>query len=126
MWVGTPLLAAFMNSITLSVQIVVALWGGGLIGLAIAAAVGALIQRFSYWPSLAADVPNCSQSKAPGSTWSKACAARDQSLGTSLVWRGFEFRSVFYRWNAGSKPDPGISSRYVVLYNLNLLAVTLH
>ena len=40
------LLGALMNSITLSAQIAVALAGGGLIGLAIVAAIGALTQRF--------------------------------------------------------------------------------
>jgi O-antigen/teichoic acid export membrane protein len=121
------LLAAFMNSITLSVQIVVALWGGGLIGLAIAAAVGALIQRFLILalarrrrPELFSIQgswdPTLVKSMAP-----LAIKAWVTSLGLAVVLNSDQF---FIAGMQGASQIPAYRAAYVVLYNLNLLAVT--
>jgi O-antigen/teichoic acid export membrane protein len=122
------LLAAFMNSITLSVQIVVALWGGGLVGLAFAAAVGALIQRFlilalarrrrpelfsiqgSWDPALV-------KSMAP-----LAIKAWVTSLGLVVVLNSDQF---FIAAMKGAAQIPAYRAAYVIFLNLNMLAVTL-
>jgi len=122
------LLAAFMNSITLSAQIVVALWGGGLIGLAVVAAVGALAQRFLILALARRRRPELFSIRG---SWDPelvkgmaplAIKAWITSLGLVVVLNSDQF---FIAAMKGASLIPAYRAAYVIFLNLNMLAVTL-
>src|SRR5579864_4070771 len=122
------LLAAFMSSLTLSAQIIVALSGGGLIGLAIAAAMGALAQRFLILglarrkrPELfsirGSWKPALLKSMAP-----LALKAWITSLGVVIVLNSDQF---FIAGLQGASQIPAYRAAYIAFVNLNMIAGSL-
>ena len=120
------LLATLMNSLTLSAQIIVAYSGGGLIGLAIVAASGALAQRFLIFslaqrkrPELFAIrgswEPAFLKSIAP-----VALKAWVTSLGLAVVMNSDQF---FIAGLQGASQIPAYRAAYLVFLNLEMIAV---
>jgi O-antigen/teichoic acid export membrane protein len=121
------ILASFVVALTLIGQIVVALCGGSLVSLAVVAAGGAILQR--------AVILGFSRRKRPElfqlqGAWRKdkfrsmlplALKAWLTSLGLMLVLNSDQF---FVARMEGATELPAFRAAYVILLNINMLAVT--
>jgi O-antigen/teichoic acid export membrane protein len=121
------ILSSCMNALTLLVQIVAALLGGGLVTLAMVAAIGALLQRFLLFgfarykrPELfvqqASYQPAILREMAP-----LALRAWLTTFGLFLVLNTDQF---FIAGMEGAENIPAYRAAYVILLNINVLAVT--
>jgi O-antigen/teichoic acid export membrane protein len=122
------LLAAFTSCATLAAQIIVTLLGGGLIGLAIVAAIGALAQRFLILAVARHRRPELFSLRG---SWQPALLksvvplalkAWVTSLSLVVVTNSDQF---FIAGLQGATQIPAYRAAYVVFYNLFLLAITL-
>lgn len=121
------ILASFVSALTLTGQIIAALCGGGLVSLAVVAACGALVQR--------AVILGFARRKRPElfglqGVWSGetfrimlplALKAWLTSLGIILVLNTDQF---FVAKMAGASELPAYRAAYVILLNMNMLAVS--
>lgn len=121
------LIASFINAGTLIAQIIVVLCGGGLVALAMVAAIGALAQRWlTRWlaqrrrpelfslrgrwnPAVLRGMPNL------------AFRAWLTAVGTVLVFNTDQF---FIAAAEGAEGIPAYRAAYLAVLNLNMLAVT--
>jgi O-antigen/teichoic acid export membrane protein len=121
------LLAAFTSSLTLAAQIIVALAGGGLIGLAIVAAAGALAQRFLILMLARRKRPELFSIRGSWDAASLksmvplALKAWVTSLGLAVVLNSDQF---FIAGLEGATQIPAYRAAYIVFLNLNMIAVT--
>jgi O-antigen/teichoic acid export membrane protein len=122
------LLAAFISCATLAIQITVALCGGGLIGLAVVATVGALTQRFLYFGFARRKRPELFSIKGSWRTpilkgmLAPSLKAWITSTGGVIVLNSDQF---FIAGLQGASRIPEYRAAYIIFLNLNMLAVTL-
>lgn len=122
------LIAAFMSSITLSLQIAVALSGGGLVGLAVVAALGALAQRFLILAVARRKRPEVFALKGAwrpelaGSMARPSLKAWVTSIALAVTLNTDQFFIASLR---GVGQIPAYRAAYVVFLNLQILAVTI-
>lgn len=121
------LFAAFMSCITLAAQIIIALLGGGLVGLAIVAATGALTQRFLILAAARRKRPDLFSLRG---SWRPALfksmipvALKGwvTSLGSAVIMNSDQF---FIAGLRGAGQIPAYRAAYVIFANLFLLSVT--
>jgi len=122
------LIASFINAATLATQIIVVLCGGGLVPLAAVATVGALLQRgVTRWfarsrrPELFALRGQWNREVMRGMR-GLAFRAWLTALGTMLVFNTDQF---FIAAAEGAAGIPAYRAAYVVVLNLNMLAIAL-
>ena len=122
------ILTSFVSALTLLAQIVAALLGGGLISLAAIAVAGALAQRLVFLSFARKKRPELFRIKG---TWQTkvyqsikplALTAWLTSLGTFLVLNTDQF---FVASIAGTTELPAYRAAYLILLNLNMVAVTM-
>jgi len=121
------LFAAFTSCLTLAAQIIVAFLGGGLIGLAIVAAIGALAQRFLILAAARRKRPELFslrgswQPALVASMLSPALKAWVTSLGSAVIMNSDQF---FIAGLEGAAQIPAYRAAYVIFANLFMLSVT--
>lgn len=121
------IIASFVGGLTLVAQILAALCGGGLVSLAVVAAAGALLQRIVILRFAHRKRPELFQlhgqwrSRAFKEMSPLAIKAWATSLGILLVLNTDHF---FVAKLAGTANLPAYRAGYIILLNINMLAVT--
>lgn len=121
------ILASFVSALALIGQIFVALFGGGLVGLAVVAACGALTQRAVIFGFVRRKRPELFhldgswQSETFRSMLPLALKAWLTSMGLMLVLNTDQF---FVAKMEGATELPAYRAAYVILLNIHMLAVT--
>ncbi len=121
------ILASFVNASTLIAQIIVAMFGGGLVSLAIVAATGALLQRTAILGFSRRKRPELFQFSGQwrNDTFREltplALKAWLTSLGTVMV---LNTDQLFVATIEGTENLPAYRAAYIIFLNINMLAVT--
>jgi O-antigen/teichoic acid export membrane protein len=120
-------LGSFVSTVTLVAQIIALFFGGGLVALATVAAVGLLAQRYLLLGFARSRRPELFKIRGRfnvavvRSMISPALRAWATGIGILMVLNTDQF---FIASLAGAAQIPAYRAAYLVLYNLNMLAVT--
>ena len=121
------IVASFTGALTLITQIVVALSGGGIVALAIAAAIGALVQRIAILGFAKRKQPDLFALKGRWRTdWFRemgplAGRAWLTALGAALILYTDQFVIASLK---GSAEIPAYRAAWILVHNLTVVAVT--
>jgi O-antigen/teichoic acid export membrane protein len=121
-------LGSFASALTLLAQIIVAFCGGGLVALAVAAAAGALTQRFlmlGFARSRRPEIFSIQGQWKPALVKSMVPLALRAWLTTLGVVLVLNTDQLFIGKIMGATALPAYRAAYLILLNLNMMAVTI-